>query len=63
MSKLTLPILVVEDDDALLEAIVDTLHLAGYSTLTAKEGRSALHILKQHKVALVISDAQMQPMD
>ena len=63
MSKPTLPILVVEDDDALLEAIVDTLHLAGYETLTAKEGRSALHILKQHKVALVISDAQMQPMD
>ena len=58
-----LPVLVVEDDADLREAIVDTLNLAGFSTLEARDGQSALACLKQELVGLVLSDAQMQPMD
>ena len=58
-----LPILVVEDDADLREAIVDTLSLAGYPTLEAGDGSAALQQLKKAPVGLIISDAQMAPMD
>ena len=58
-----LPVLVVEDDADLREAIVDTLSLAGYATLEAADGHQALVCLKRELVGLVLSDAQMQPMD
>ncbi|MDF0605012.1 sigma-54 dependent transcriptional regulator [Neisseriaceae bacterium TC5R-5] len=58
-----LPILVVEDDASLREAIVDTLNLAGYPTLAAEDGTVALQQLKKFPVGLIISDAQMTPMD
>ncbi|KAF0814447.1 Transcriptional regulatory protein ZraR [Andreprevotia sp. IGB-42] len=61
---MTLPILVVEDDDALREALVDTLELGGHSTVTAIDGESALALLEAgQRVGLVLSDVQMQPMD
>ena len=50
-----LPVLVVEDDADLREAIVDTLNLAGFSTLEARDGQSALACLKQELVGLVLS--------
>jgi two-component system response regulator FlrC len=59
----TLPILIVEDDTDLREALSDTLTLAGHQVLTAEEGTAALTVLSRHKVGLVISDVQMQPMD
>ncbi|PRP70184.1 sigma-54-dependent Fis family transcriptional regulator [Chromobacterium amazonense] len=58
-----LPILVVEDDADLREAIIDTLMLSGYPTLEASDGGQALQRLKQEPVGLIISDAQMAPMD
>ncbi|MDR3410267.1 MAG: sigma-54 dependent transcriptional regulator [Formivibrio sp.] len=58
-----LPILVVEDDDALREALSDTLVLGGYQVLTAEDGSMALRMLETHRVGLVLSDVQMQPMD
>ncbi|WP_374336146.1 sigma-54-dependent transcriptional regulator [Leeia sp.] len=58
-----LPILVVEDDAALREAIVDTLELAGFGTVTASDGRAALQLLAQQPVGMVVSDVAMQPMD
>ncbi len=58
-----LPILVVEDDEGFREAVVETLQLAGFSTLEARDGHAALLCLKQHAVCLVISDEQMAPMD
>ncbi|MEN7433241.1 sigma-54 dependent transcriptional regulator [Chromobacterium sp. TRC.1.1.SA] len=58
-----LPILVVEDDADLREAIVDTLSLAGYPTLEAADGGAALLKLAKEPVGLIISDAQMAPMD
>lgn len=58
-----LPVLVVEDDADLREALVDTLLLAGYEVLEAGDGEQALTVLSQHPVGLIVSDAQMQPMD
>ncbi|GAA5785991.1 sigma-54-dependent Fis family transcriptional regulator [Chitiniphilus shinanonensis] len=58
-----LPILIVEDDDDLRDALTDTLELGGYSVLSASDGAAALKRLEHERVALVLSDVQMQPMD
>ena len=58
-----LPILVVEDDRDLREALSDTLKLAGYRVLTAQDGEAALQVMAHQTVGLVISDVMMQPMD
>ena len=52
-------ILVVEDDAALREALIDTLQAAGLSALAAVDAPSALHLLETEEVALVISDVHM----
>ncbi|MGH8671490.1 MAG: sigma-54-dependent transcriptional regulator, partial [Burkholderiales bacterium] len=58
-----LPILVVEDDRDLCEALCETLKLAGYRVESAASGVQALAALKKQQVALVVSDVQMRPMD
>ncbi len=58
-----LPVLIVEDDQDLREALCDTLELSGYRPIPAADGAEALKILEQKKVGLVVSDVQMQPMD
>jgi len=58
-----LPILIVEDDHDLREALSDTLKLAGYRVVEAQEGEAALQLMAGQKVGLVISDVMMQPMD
>ncbi|WP_373974855.1 sigma-54 dependent transcriptional regulator [Chitinibacter sp. SCUT-21] len=60
---MTLPVLIVEDDDDLREALVDTLELDGYLVLIAEDGQSALKVIESQQVGLVVSDVQMQPMD
>jgi two-component system response regulator FlrC len=60
---MALPILIVEDDDALREALTDTLEIGGYSVLLAEDGESALRLLEGAQVGLVLSDVQMRPMD
>jgi two-component system response regulator FlrC len=60
---MSLPILIVEDDDDLREALADTLELGGYTVLLAEEGQDALNILEKNRVGLVLSDVQMQPID
>lgn len=56
-------VLVVEDDPSLREALGDTLELAGYSVMTAEDGESALGVLSNERVGMVVSDVQMRPMD
>tara|TARA_B100001094_G_C18196108_1_gene811131 strand:- start:11899 stop:13242 length:1344 start_codon:yes stop_codon:yes gene_type:complete len=56
-------ILIVEDDRALLEALVDTLTLAQIDCLQADSAESAILILKKKSVDLVVSDVQMEGMD
>jgi two-component system response regulator FlrC len=56
-------ILVVEDDSALAQALVDTLSLSGYQVLTATDGEQALVRLEREAVDMVLTDVQMRPMD
>ena len=58
-----LPILVVEDDPNLREAVCDTLELAGQAVVSAAGGEDALKLLAAQAVALVVSDVRMMPMD
>jgi two-component system, response regulator FlrC len=59
MNKLTESVLVVEDDAALREALIDTLHSAGLAVLGACDAPTALQMLETEEIALVISDVQM----
>ncbi|NVK23837.1 MAG: sigma-54-dependent Fis family transcriptional regulator [Gammaproteobacteria bacterium] len=52
-------ILVVEDDSGLREALVDTLAIAGYSVIEAESAETALVLLKQKVIDLIVSDVQM----
>lgn len=58
-----LPVLIVEDDRDLLEALCATLELAGYTALAAADGSTALAMLKKQQIGLVVSDVQMKHMD
>ncbi|MAT95197.1 MAG: sigma-54-dependent Fis family transcriptional regulator [Halioglobus sp.] len=62
MSRAAL-VLVVEDDDALREALCDTIEYGGYRTVGASNGARALEVLERQAVDLVISDVQMDVMD
>ncbi len=57
------PLLVVEDDADLRDALCATLEIAGHDAVSARDGNEALAILARRPVSLVISDIQMQPMD
>src|SRR6202790_5667664 len=59
MSKVNESVLVVEDDAALREALVDTLRAAGLPALSAPDAPAALQLLDSEEIALVISDVQM----
>ncbi len=56
-------VLVVEDDESLREALIDTLRLAGYSVLQAADGSAAIDILNDEMVGMIVSDVQMEGMD
>jgi two-component system response regulator FlrC len=56
-------LLVVEDDAALLEALTDTLNLAGYQVDTAVNAEAALTLLRRETPGLVLTDVQMPGMD
>ncbi len=55
-------VLIVEDDEGLREALVDTLALAGYEWLEADCAEQALVKLKSNTVDIVVSDVQMAGM-
>lgn len=55
-------VLIVEDDEGLREALVDTLALAGYEWLEADCAEDALVKLKNDSVDIVVSDVQMAGM-
>jgi len=58
-----MPVLVVEDDPNLREAVCDTLELAGQAVVSAPGGEEALRLLDGQPVSLVVSDVRMMPMD
>ncbi len=59
MSTLKESVLVVEDDAALRDALVDTLRAADLPALAAPDAPTALQLLQSEQIALVISDVQM----
>ena len=64
MDKKLVTILVVEDDDALREAICDALAFADFQTLPTAHGKEALAVLQgPHKIDLVLSDVEMPELD
>ncbi|HLF96781.1 MAG TPA: sigma-54 dependent transcriptional regulator [Methylococcaceae bacterium] len=63
MTEKVADILIVEDDDALREALTDTLELAGYRIATAVNGVDALSELENGAARLILSDVQMGQMD
>ena len=52
-------VLMVEDDAALREALLDTLRSAGIAVLGAADAPAALELIENREIALVISDVQM----
>lgn len=63
MPEHSLPILVVEDDPSLREAIGDTLELAGRAHVAVDGGEAALKVLAEKAFSIVVSDVRMMPMD
>jgi two-component system response regulator FlrC len=59
MSKVNDAVLVVEDDAALREALLDTLRAAGLAALAAADAPGALQLLAAEDIGLVISDVHM----
>ena len=53
-------VLIVEDDEGLREALIDTLTLAGYEWIEANSAEDALVKLKSNQVDIVVSDIQME---
>ena len=59
----SLKILVVEDDDALRDALLITLETAGHRATGADGGPAALTALARDSFSMVVSDLRMDPMD
>ncbi len=55
-------VLIVEDDKSLREAIKDTLSIEGFNALAVDSGESALSLLNDKKISLIISDINMKGM-
>jgi two-component system alkaline phosphatase synthesis response regulator PhoP len=56
-------VLVVDDDPGIVKLVRAYLEQAGYSVLTAQEGKKALHIARHDKPDLVILDLMLPEMD
>jgi len=56
-------ILIVDDEIGVRELLVDALSLGGFDTLEAKDGMSALTLIRKHKPDLLIIDINMPIMD
>jgi two-component system OmpR family response regulator len=56
-------ILIVDDEIGLRELLTDALRIAGLDTIEAKDGMSALAMVRKHKPDLLIIDVNMPIMD
>ena len=58
-----LPLLIVDDEPPILELLQESLEDAGYTVLSASNGREALAIAQRRPLALVLTDVMMPHMD
>lgn len=56
-------ILIVDDEVGVRELLTDALSLGGFETIEAKDGMSALNLIRKHKPDLLIIDINMPVMD
>jgi len=56
-------VLIVEDDNTLRQALVDTVDLAGHTCMAAGNGQEAIDYLEINKPAVVVSDVRMDGID
>jgi two-component system OmpR family response regulator len=56
-------IMIVDDEAGVRELLRDTLKIAGFETVEADNGMSALTVLRSHKPDLIIIDINMPLMD
>ena len=52
-------ILVVEDKESMAQMLSETLKVAGYEVILAKNGREAIQQLKENKIDLVLTDLKL----
>ena len=57
------PILVVEDDEALRQLLVETLEAAGHPVVAASNGAAALEAVRRRPPGLILLDLTMPVMD
>ncbi len=56
-------VLVVEDDSALRQALVDSIQVSGYQTMHADSAESAINLMTQgHRPDMIVTDVQMGKM-
>lgn len=61
--KTTVTVLVVDDEPVMRSLIEKILAREGYRLLTAEDGQSALDMLAQNQVSIVLSDIKMPGMN
>src|SRR5919197_467613 len=57
------PILVVDDDAKIVSLVRTYLERDGFTVTTAKDGREALHAIRQHQPVLVVLDLMLPELD
>ena len=57
------PILIVDDDDALVDVLQLRLERQGFTTRTSGTGESALAIARQHQPSLILLDLRLPDVD
>jgi CheY-like chemotaxis protein len=60
---LEIPILVIDDDPAILSTVTDILEFEGYPVATATNGAEGLRCVEQQRPALVLLDMRMPVLD
>ena len=63
MTKTTLKVLLVDDEEKFLNSIAERLRLLGYDPLKASNGHQALELAKNTRIDLAIVDLKMPDMD
>jgi CheY-like chemotaxis protein len=59
----SLPVLVVDDNEEVREALSEVLRTEGFGVATANDGKEALTYLQDHDAALVLLDLKMPVID